>query len=168
MPGEVRVQPARLLDQCEKTLRSGREPNPRADRADVVEMTPEALELEQDRSGSCELRGRLETQCLLACVGVTHRVRHPARAAGPGHCGEPIGQRQALDGPLEPSMLVAESGVEQKDPLPDDVEAEVARLDDARVDRPHGNLVSIVAGDRHGPARKGGVVVEERAQRLVP
>ena len=64
-------------------------------------------------------------------------------------------------------MLVEEARVEVQDPLADDVEAEVAGLDHAGVDRPYRDLVRVVAADRDGPAVEHEVVVDERTQRLV-
>ena len=64
-------------------------------------------------------------------------------------------------------MLVEETRVEVEDPVADDVEAEVAGLDHAGVDRPDGDLVRVVAAHRHRPVGELEVVVDERAQRLV-
>ncbi len=64
-------------------------------------------------------------------------------------------------------MLVEEPDVEVQDAIADDVEAEVAGLDHAGVDRADGDLVGVVAGDGHRPARELARVIDERAQRLV-
>ena len=64
-------------------------------------------------------------------------------------------------------MLVEEAQVEVQDPLADDVEAEVAGLDDAGVDRADRDLMGVVADDGHGPGRQVVGVVEQRPQRLV-
>ena len=64
-------------------------------------------------------------------------------------------------------MLVEEPRVEVEDAVADDVEAEVARLDHARVDRPDRDLVGVVAAHGHRPAVERGFVVDERPQRLV-
>ena len=64
-------------------------------------------------------------------------------------------------------MLVEEARVEVEDAVADDVEAEVARLDHAGVDRADRDLVGVVAVHGHGPALESQVVVGERAQRLV-
>ena len=80
----------------------------------------------------------------------------------------PSVERRALGGALEPAVLVEEPGVEVEDPVADDVEAEVAGLDHAGVDRPDRDLVRVVAAHA---ARSSGraveVVVDERPQRLV-
>ena len=57
----------------------------------------------------------------------------------------------ALGGALEAAVLVEEARVHHEDPLADDVEAEVAGLDHAGVDRPDGDLVDAVAADRCHP-----------------
>ena len=64
-------------------------------------------------------------------------------------------------------MLVEQPRVDVQDQVADDVEAEVARLDHAGVDRPDGELVGI--GAAHGRRRSGhrDAVVDERPQRLV-
>ena len=51
----------------------------------------------------------------------------------------------ALRRPLEPPVLVEETHVQMKDAFAHHVEAEVSRLDDARVDGPYGHLEGIVA-----------------------
>ena len=55
-----------------------------------------------------------------------------------------------------------------EDPVADDVEAEVAGLDYAGVDRADRDLVGVVAAHGDGPVRKVEVVVDEWSQRLVP
>ena len=76
-------------------------------------------------------------------------------------------ERLSLGGALEAAVLVEEPRVEMEDPVADDVEAEVAGLDHAGVDRPDRDLVGVVAAHRHRPARELEVVVDQRAQRLV-
>ena len=63
-------------------------------------------------------------------------------------------------------MLVEELCVEVEDAIADEMEAKVARLDDAGVDRSDSELVGVVAADGH-PAFERWVVVDERPQRLV-
>ena len=64
-------------------------------------------------------------------------------------------------------MLVEEARVHREDPLADHVEAEVTGFDHARVDRPHGDLVHAVAGDRCHPRGRVLRVRYEGAHRLV-
>ena len=93
-------------------------------------------------------------------------VRHIAGGAGTRGVGEPLVQRLPFGGTLEAAVLVEELRVEVEDAVADEVEAKVARLDDAGVDRADGELVDVVAADRH-PALERRVVVDERPQRLV-
>ena len=58
-------------------------------------------------------------------------------------------------------MLVEEADVEVEDPIADDVEAEVTRLDHARVDGSHRDLVRIVSPHRDRPAPGVGVVIDD-------
>ena len=62
-------------------------------------------------------------------------------------------------------MLVEEPRVEVEDAFADDVEAEVAGLDHAGVDRADGDLVA--SSPWTGTVQPRAVVVDERAQRLV-
>ena len=64
-------------------------------------------------------------------------------------------------------MLVEEARVEVEDPLADDVEAEVPRLDHAGVDRADGDLVGVVAAAPAPSSARASVVLDERPQRLV-
>ena len=65
-------------------------------------------------------------------------------------------------------MLVEEPRVEVEDPLADDVEAEVPRLDHAGVDRADGDLVGVVGRAPASVQRASvEVVLDERPQRLV-
>ena len=64
-------------------------------------------------------------------------------------------------------MLVEEARVEVEDPLADQVEAEVPRLDHACVDRANGNLVGVATLHRHRPAADVEIVLDERTERLV-
>ena len=112
--------------------------------------------------------GREQPERSLAGLGVGDRVGDRAGPAGTLGVGDAGGQLLALRGPLEATVLVEELGIELEDPLADHVEAEVARLDDAGVDRPHGHLVHPPPLDRHGPARRLLAVLDQRPQRLVP
>ena len=76
--GEPLVQPPGVVDERGEAARAGREPDPGADRADVVERVPDALELEQDRPGAGELGRGLEAERLLARVRVGDGVASPS------------------------------------------------------------------------------------------
>ena len=64
-------------------------------------------------------------------------------------------------------MLVEEARVEVEDPLADDVEAEVAGLDDAGVDRADRDLIDVLAAYGHRPVGEHRIVLDEWPQRLV-
>ena len=169
VPGELGVEPPRALGERREAVVAGREPDPGADRGDVVEVAPDALELEQDRARASELRGRREPERLLAGVRVGDAVRDRAGGAGARRrTRRPSSSVAPLGGPLEPAVLVEEARVEVEDPVADDVEAEVAGLDHAGVDRPDGDLVGVVRREPGRSSRRAAsVVVDERAQRLV-
>ena len=97
-----------------------------------------------------------EPERLLAGVRVGDAVRDGAGGAGAlRRTRSPSVERAPFGGALEAAVLVEEPRVEVEDPVADDVEAEVARLDHAGVDRPDRDLVGVVAAHGHGPARRG-------------
>ena len=63
--------------------------------------------------------------------------------------GEPFLERLPFGGTLEAAVLVEELRVEVEDAVADEMEAEVAGLDHAGVDRPDRDLVGVVAAHRH-------------------
>ena len=67
----------------------------------------------------------------------------------------------SLGGAFEAAVLVEEPGVEVEDQVADDVEAKVAGLDHAGVDRADRDLVGVVAAHRHGPGGEIEVVVDQ-------
>ena len=161
--GQDGVQPARALgERCEAVVAGG-EADAGADRGDVVQVAPGPLELEQDRADAAELGGGHEPERLLAGARVGDAVRHVAGGAGTRDVGEPFVQRLPFRGALEPAVLVEELCVEVEDAVADEMEAKVPRLDDAGVDRSDGELVDVLAADRH-PALERWVVVDERPQ----
>ena len=94
------------------------------------------FQLEQDGAAAGEVGRRLEAERVLPGVGVGDRVRDRAGGAGTLDVGEALVCGAPLGGALEPAMLVEQTGVEVEDAVADEVEAEVARLDDTGVDRP--------------------------------
>ena len=103
-------------------------------------MVPEALELEQERARARAARASGdEAERLLAGQRVGDRF--VTAQAAQARCGVGERRRRAspLGGPLEAAMLVEQPHVEMKDAVADDVEAEVAGLDHAGVDRPDGD-----------------------------
>ncbi len=165
--GELPVEPLRPLLQRREGHVPGRETDPGADRGDVVEVVVEALELEQQGPRPARFARRGQAQRRLAGERVGDRVGDRAGAAGA------LGERQArlrlrpLGRALEAAVLVEEPGIDQQDPLADDVEAEVAGLDHPGVDRPDGDVVGALAANRDGPGLGLRRVGDQRAQRLV-
>ena len=76
-------------------------------------------------------------------------------------------QRPAGGRRLESAALVEQLHVEVQDPLADDVEAEVPGLDHAGMNRPDGDLVGVVTGDRNGPGIERRAVIDQWPQRFV-
>ena len=151
MAGELGVEPARALGERGEAGVAGGEADAGADGGDVVEVAPDPLELEQDRAGAGELGGRLAGRAPPRRRGRRRRRSRPRRRRrrAPTNAHAAV-ERRALGGPLEPAVLVEEAGVEVQDAVADDVEAEVAGLDHARVDRPDRDLVGVV---RRAPGR---------------
>ena len=166
MPGQDVVQPARALRQRGEAVVAGGEADAGADGGNVVQVVPDTLQLEQDRPGAPEIVAGTEAERLLAGVGVGDAVRDIAGGAGTRHVGEPFLQRLRFSRTFEAAVLVEELHVEVEDAVADEMEAEVAGLDDAGVDRPDCELVDVVAAHWH-PALERRVVVEERPQGLV-
>ena len=168
MAGKPRVQsPGVVHERCE-AARSGRQPDAGADRGDVVERVPDALELEQDRACAGELGRGHEAESLFARVRVRHGVCDPAACARAGDDRQSVRERQSFGRPLESAVLVEQARVDVEDQVADDVEPEVARLDHAGVDRPDRDLVRV--GSAHGRRESvdRAVVVDEGPKRLVP
>ena len=145
----------------------GGETHPGTDGGDVVEVVPDALELEQDRACASEVGRRPDSECLLARVRVRDAVRDRARRARAHGVREAVLERVPLGGPLQPAMLVEQPGVDVEDAIAHDVEAEVPRLDDARMDRPDRYLIGVAAVNGDCPMVEREIVVDQRAQRLV-
>ena len=166
-PASCGVEPAGLLAERREALVAGGQADAGADGGDVVEVAPEPFQLEQQRARARDLGGGPQPAQALGGVGVGHAVGDGAGAAGARGVGDGVVERHADGGALEAAVLVEEPDVEVQDAVADDVEAEVAGLDHAGVDRADGDLVGVVAVDGHGPARELGRVLDERAQRLV-
>ena len=164
---ERRVEAPCALGQRRERHVAGCEADTGAHRRDVVEVVPGALELEQDRAGAGQFGCGVEAERLLAGVGVGDAVGNGACGARTRDQRHALLERRARGGLLEPAVLVEEPGVEMQNPVAHDVEAEVSRLDHARVDRPHRYLVGVPSADRHGPAAEVGVVIDEWPDRIV-
>ncbi len=156
MAREACVQPARVVDEGGEAARAGGEADAGADRADVVEGVPDALELEQDRPRAGELRGGREAERLLARLRVRNGVRDPAAGARACDDRQAVLERKALGGTLEAAVLVEEPGINVQDQVADDVEPEVPRLDHPGMDRADGDLVRIGAVHRRCEPGRGG------------
>ena len=113
-------------------------------------------------------RRRSKAEDVFARVGVGDAVCDRAGGAGARGVGQSFVERLSFRCAFEAAVFVEEAGVDVQDALADDVEAEVAGLDDPSVDRPDGDLVRVTAADRHRPVRELEVVLDERSQRLVP
>ena len=98
-----------------------------------------------------ELRGWGEPECVFAGVGVGDAVCDGAGGAGARDERGALFECLSFGGAFEPAVLVEQLRVELEDLVADDVEAEVAGLDHAGMDRPDRDLVGIVAADRHRP-----------------
>ena len=154
-------------DERGEPARARGETDPGADRRDVVERVPDPLELEQDRSDPSELGRGCDPEQFLAGVAVGDRIRDGAARTGPRDERQAVGEGQALRHPLDAAVLVEEPRIDVENQVADDVEAKVARLDHAGVDRADGDLVRIGTAYRRREPGERRVVVDERAERLV-
>src|SRR5438876_3867889 len=148
MSCELRVEPAGALGERGELIASGGEADARADRREVVEMAPHAFELEQDRAHARELAAGSKTERVLTREGARDAVRNGAGGAGARRVGDPIGEGVSFGRAFETAVLVEQPRVEVQDALANDVEPEVAGLDDPGMDRPDGDLVGVAAADR--------------------
>ena len=124
---------------------AGGESDAGADRRDVVEVVPDAFELEQDRCGRGRARRRGEAERVLARLRVGDAVGDGARGAGPcRRTRAPSASVAPSAARSRPAVLVEQPRVEVEDAVADDVEAEVAGLDDTGVDRADRDLVGVV------------------------
>ncbi len=161
------VDPLRPLLERREGHRPRREPDPRADLADVVEVVVEPLQLEEQGAGAAKGRARPQAGGLLGGLRAGHAVGHRAGAAGVAQHVDELREGAPLGQALEVAVLVEEAGVEMDDALADRVEAEMARLDDARVDGADGDLVDVVSRHGRGPRVETARVVHEGPQGLV-
>ena len=153
MTREAGVQPACALREAEIELRSRGETRAGADRRDVIEVIPHALELEQDRPNARELAARKQAERFLDGLRICDAVRDGAGCACSRDVSGAVLERAAFRCPLEPAVLVEEPSVDMEDLFADEVEAKVPRLDHAGVHRPDRDLVGVAALHRHSPAR---------------
>ena len=167
MAGQLRVQSACAFGERDEAHVAGCESDAGADSRDVVEVVPEPFELEEDRAGARDVRGRPQPENLLAGVCVGNGVGDRAGGARPRGVRDPFGEGVALGGAFEAAVLVEEPDVEMQDQVADDVEAKVAGLDHAGVDRAYRDLVGVVAAHRNGPGGEIEVVVDQWTRRLV-
>ena len=77
--GEAVVEPPGAFGERREEVVAGGEADAGADRGDVVEVVPDAFELEQDRAGARELAVGRESERLLAGVRVGERCSRPRR-----------------------------------------------------------------------------------------
>ena len=129
---ELGVESARALGERSEVIVSGGKADACADRGEVVEMAPHALELEQDRAHARELGAGSEAERVLTGEGVRNAVRDCAGGARARCVRESVAERLPFRRALEAAVLVEEPCVEVQDALADDVEPEMAGLDDRR------------------------------------
>ena len=98
---------------------------------------------------------------------VGDRVRDCAGATCAPGVGDGVTQRPAGGRRLESAALVEQLHVEVQDPLADDVESKVPGFDHAGMNRPDGDLVGVVTGDRNGPGIERRAVIHQWPQRFV-
>ena len=96
VPCQLPVQPTRSFGEGAEELRSRGEPRAGADRGDVVEVAPRALELEKDSACASELGGDAQAEQLLAGLCVRDGVRHCAGAARAGGVRQPARRSPSL------------------------------------------------------------------------
>ncbi len=167
MPEGPQVELLRAVLQRGERHRAGREANPRTDRADVMEVVVETLELERDGTQDAQLAVRLQTAPILNGLGERDRVCDEAGSASASRMGESTLGRETLGGTLEPAVLVEQLKIEREDALSDDMKAEVSGLDHTRVHGPNSDLVNALARDSCHPRCRILGVRRERAQRRV-
>ena len=115
MAGEPGVDVLRAVLERGEGHRAGREPDAGAQRADVVEVVVEALELERERASDAQVAVGPQSACLLDGVRVSHHVGHRARRAGPLDVRQRVAGLAVLGSPLEAAVLVEQAGVQRED-----------------------------------------------------
>src|SRR5207244_3083279 len=108
-----------------------------ADVADVPHVVVQPLELERNGANRSRPAWRLDTGDLLDGLAKPQAMRDRTNAADPLNDVERVQGAQPLDALLQPAVCVEESRVQVQHRLADRAEAEVAGLDDARVNRSH-------------------------------
>ena len=106
MAGEFGVEPLGAFLERGEGHRAGGEADARAQRADVVEVVVETLELERERARDAKVAVGPEPERVLDGVRVGDRVGHRARGARTLRVRERVGDRSPFGGALEPAMLV--------------------------------------------------------------
>ena len=116
-----------------------------ADVADVADVVVEPLQLERDAPDEPGPRRDVDAGNLLERLAVAQPVRDRADAADTLGDVERVERREPLHALLQPAMRVEQARVEVEHGLADRREAEVARLDDAGVDRADRDLEDALA-----------------------
>ncbi len=147
--GEPLVQLLQALPQARPGGGAVVERGAGADVADVADVVVEPLQLEGDAADEPGPRRDDDAGDLLERLAVAHAVRERADPADPLGDEERVERREPLHPLLQPAMRVEETRVEVEHGLADRREAEVARLDDAGVDRADRDLEDALAlGDQ--------------------
>ena len=111
--------------------------------------------------------GRPQAENLLRGVRVGGPVADGARTAGARGIRDGGDERDIFGRAFEPAVLVEQANIEVQNAIADHVQAEVAGLDHAGMDRADRDLVGVRAVDGDSPGREVAGVVGERAQGLV-
>src|SRR5438132_14374114 len=106
MACELGVEPAGALGERREVIVPGSEADARADRREVVEVTPHAFELEQDRAHARELAAGSKAECVLTGKRVRDAVRNCAGSAGALRVCEAVGERMRFRRAFETAVLV--------------------------------------------------------------
>ena len=141
--GQHGVQAPSRLAQRREALVPAASPTP----AQTAAMSLRWLHSRSSSSSSVRARATrawIAAPAALGGVRVGDAVRDRAGRARARRIRERLLERHAGRGALQAAVLVEEAGVEVEDAVADDVEAEVARLDDPRVDRADRDLVGVV------------------------
>src|SRR5262249_49856168 len=120
-----------------------------AEIAQVAEMIGDALALEAERAEDDRARWHGELRDRFGGLRIGPGVRHRAIARDPAGEPIPVPDRQLLEALLDALVHVAQTFLEAQHLLADDLEAEVSRFDDPRVDGSDRDLVHAVAADAH-------------------
>jgi hypothetical protein len=146
---KARVQAQQVLLESRELRQPEREPAVVAEIPEIAEVVGDALALEQEcpqpraATRHAGAGGALERHRVGPSIGDRAVARDPAGEA----CA--LGQAHRFEAPLDALVDVSEALLEAKHAFSHYREAEMSRLDDARVDRSDGDFVHAIAFDLH-------------------